>query len=168
MTAVAAPPRPRRRSGTEPARRSGTQTKSRSGAQPARARAARPSARVATRTRSGSRVTVLVALAIVFVLVSAVVFHVILAQGQLELDHLDTQIAAERREYEQRRLETSQLASPQRITEQALRQGLVVPPEPPIYIELPGAKTPAGRAVEPPSTLGDWEAVKPNLGDNQP
>ena len=110
----------------------------------------------------------LVALVVVFVLVSAVVFHVILAQGQLELDHLDAQIAVERREYEQRRLATSQLASPQRITEEAQRQGLVVPTEPPIYLEVPDAKVPAGRAVNPPTTLDDWEEVKPNLGDNQP
>jgi cell division protein FtsL len=169
MTAVTAPPR-LRRSGTEPAtRRSGTPLK------PAARRAAtRPAARPpvravpVARSRSGTRVTVFVALAIVFVLVSAVVFHVILAQGQLQLDHLDTQIAAERREYEQRRLATSQLASPQRITEEAQRQGLVVPAEPPIYFEVPGATVPAGRAAQPPSTLDDWREVKPSLGDNQP
>jgi cell division protein FtsL len=111
---------------------------------------------------------VFVAMAIVFVLVSAVVFHVILAQGQLELDRLDGQIAVERREWEQRSLATSQLASPQRITEEAQRQGLVFPAEPPIYIEVPGATVPAGRAVNPPSTLDDWREVKPNLGDNPP
>jgi cell division protein FtsL len=127
-----------------------------------------PIAAVPRVTPARSRGFAVAAVLTVVALVVAVVFHVILAQGQLQLDHLDTQIAAERRQYEQLRLETSQLASPQRITEQAQRQGLIVPAEPPIYLEVPDAKVPAGRAVNPPSTLGDWEEVKPNLGDNQP
>lgn len=105
---------------------------------------------------------------VVFVLVSAVLFHVLLAQGQLELDRLDAQIAVERREYEQRRLEASNSASPPRIIEAAQRQGLVIPPEPPTYLQVEGAQVPAADAGNPSTTLDDWEDVKPTLGEHQP
>jgi hypothetical protein len=101
----------------------------------------------------------------VFTLVSAVVFHVILAQGQLQLDQLTRDIEVARREYEQRRLETSMLASPQRIVQEAQRLGLVVPPDPPTYLEVPGAPVPAAAGSETATTLGDWKKVKPHLGD---
>jgi hypothetical protein len=104
---------------------------------------------------------------VVFVLVSAVLFHVVLAQGQLQLDHLDSRIASERLRYEKLRLTVSTLSSPQRIIEQAEAQGFVIP-DAPIYLEVPGAKVPAGRAVSPATTLGDWEDVKPHLGDAEP
>ena len=107
-------------------------------------------------------------MAVVFVLVSAVLFHVVLAQGQLELDELDSRIATERTEYEKLRLEVSTLSSPQRIIEQAQGLGFVIPDTPPVYLQVPGAKVPAGSAVNPATTLGDWEDVKPYLGDTQP
>ena len=119
------------------------------------------------RTR-GSRAGVLAALLVVGVLVTAVLFHVALAQGQLQLDRLDASIASAQREYEHRRLETSRLASPQRVIEQALTQGLQIPDQPAIYLEVPGAKGPAVKAADPPTTLGDWQDVKPSLGDDQP
>jgi cell division protein FtsL len=165
---------PVRRSGTQPVRRSGTQPVRRSGTQPVRpirradgrARAHRP-ARTAAGLRAG--IGVFVAAAAVFVLVSAVLFHVVLAQGQLELDRLDARISAERQEYEQRRLETSTLASPQRIQEEAERQGLVKPDGPPVYLYVEGAPLPAADdARGTATTLRDWEKVKPSLGDNRP
>ncbi len=154
MTTVSAP---RARTRTQPVRRSGTQP---------RARVHRP-ARSVSRVRVG--IGVFVAVAAVFVLVSAVLFHVVLAQGQLELDRLDEQIASARHEYEQRRLETSTLASPQRIQEEAERQGLVHPDGPPVYLYVEGAPLPAtDDARGTATTLGDWEEVKPSLGDNRP
>jgi len=155
---------------------------------PTRARAAAPTAphsrrrsaprRAQTRTRTGApaaattrtraRAGVAVAVALVFVLVSAVLFHVVLAQGQLELDELDSRIAAERTEYEKRRLEVSTLSSPQRIIEQAQGLGFEIPPTPPVYIQVEGATVPAGSAVDPATTLGGWEDVKPLLGDTKP
>jgi cell division protein FtsL len=132
--------------------------------------APKPALRIATRawTRPNlrsSRVAVFVVLALVFTLVSAVVFHVLLAQGQLELDRLSRQIDSAQREYEQRRLETSTLASPQRIVQEAQRLGLVQPPDPPTYIQLPGAPEPPSVGAETATTLGDWKKVKPHLGD---
>ena len=110
MTAVAAPVR-RPRVGA-PAR--GRPRRAALAAQAApRSAAAEPAA------RSHARAGIVVSIAVVFVLVSAVLFHVVLAQGQLQLDALDGKIAAERLEYEQLRLQVSTLASPQRIIEQA-------------------------------------------------
>ena len=57
-------------------------------------------------------------------------FHVVLAQNQLQLDRLNAQITKEQRTYEQRRLTASLLASPQRIIQEAERLGLVVPARP--------------------------------------
>ena len=74
--------------------------------------------------------------------VSAVVFHVVLAQHQLQLDHLNSQITKEQRTYEQRRLTASLLASPQRIIQEAERLGLVVPPDPPQYLYVDNAPLP--------------------------
>ena len=156
MTQAVPAIRSARRARVEPAHRSATQA------------ATKPALRVTSRTRTlsrSSRVAVFVVLAVVFTLVSAVVFHVILAQGQLELDGLSRDIDAARREYEQRRLETSMLASPQRIVQEAQRRGLERPPDPPTYLEVPGAPVPPDVGAETATTLGDWKKVKPHLGD---
>jgi hypothetical protein len=125
--------------------------------------AARPALRIATRTPSG-RVATFIVLATIFTLVSAVVFHVILAQGQLQLDSLSREITSARREYEVRRLQTSILASPPRITQEAQRLGLVVPDDPPTYLQVPGATAAPPTGGETVTTLGDWKKVKSQLG----
>jgi hypothetical protein len=124
----------------------------------------RPRLHVARREYAG-RVGVFVVLATIFTLVSAVVFHVVLAQGQLELDHLTREMSVARRAYEQRRLQTSMLASPQRIVQEAQRLGLVIPTNPPTYLEVPGAPALSSQGGETATTLGDWKKVKPHLGD---
>ena len=145
----------------------GRASAARRAAVPARARpenTARPALRLLTYTRSG-RVATFIVLATVFTLVSAVVFHVILAQGQLQLDKLSRDISVARREYEERRLETSMLASPPRIKQEAQKLGLVMPADPPTYLEVEGAKTPPADSGDTATTLGDWKKVKPHLGD---
>jgi hypothetical protein len=135
-------------------------------ARPAPARpgaASRPALRLATYTRSG-RVAAFVVLASIFTLVSAVVFHVILAQGQLQLDTLSREISSARREYEVHRLKTSILSSPQRIIQEAQRLGLVRPEDPPTYLQVPGATAAPSVGGETTTTLGDWKKVKPQLG----
>ena len=124
----------------------------------------RPRLRIARREHT-ERVGVFVVLATIFTLVSAVVFHVVLAQGQLELDHLTREMSVARREYEQRRLQTSMLASPQRIIQEAQRLGLVTPADPPTYLEVLGAPALTSEGGETATTLGDWKKVKPHLGD---
>lgn len=124
----------------------------------------RPRLHVARREHTG-RVGVFIVLATIFTLVSAVAFHVVLAQGQLELDRLSREMSVVRREYEQRRLQTSTLASPQRIIQEAQRLGLVMPADPPRYLEVPGAPALPSQGGETATTLGDWKKVKPHLGD---
>jgi cell division protein FtsL len=124
----------------------------------------RPALRVVPRANA-RRVVVFVVLAMVFTVVTAVVFHVLLAQSQLQLDRLDRDISVARREYEQRRLEVSTLSSPQRITQEAQRIGLELPADPATYLEVPGAPAPPAAAGETATTLGDWKKVKPHLGD---
>ena len=125
--------------------------------------ASRPALRIASYPRSG-RVATFIVLATIFTLVSAVVFHVILAQGQLQLDGLSREISAARREYEERRLQTSILASPQRIIQESQRIGLVMPPDPPTYLQVPGASAAPPTGGETVTTHGDWKKVKPHLG----
>ena len=73
------------------------------------------------------RVGALLVVVTIIALVTAVVFHVVLAQNQMELDHLNGQITNEQRVYEQRRLDTATLASPQNVIQQAERLGLIQP-----------------------------------------
>ena len=158
----------RQRARTEPARRPATKVApARSATRPASRPPVRTTNAVAAR-RSRAGLGVFVALAIVFVLVSAVVFHVFLAQGQLELDHLDQEIAAARRENEQRRLEVATSGSPQRVIEEAQRLGLVIPTEPPTYLAVVGAKAIDTAAANPTSTLGDSKQVKASTSDTAP
>ncbi len=104
----------------------------------------------------------------VFALVSAVVFHVVLAQNQLQLDRLNARIVQEQRLYEQHRLTTSLLASPQRIIQEAERLGLAVPAEPAQYLSVPNAPMPSLGAGATADTLADWAKAKPSLGPQQP
>jgi hypothetical protein len=97
------------------------------------------------------------------------VFHVILAQGQLALDHIGEATAREQREYERRRLDVAERSAPERIIGAATYLGLVEPNEPPVYLTVEGAKPPkAGETGSTPSTLSDWDKVKRHLGDEQP
>jgi len=101
-------------------------------------------------------------------LVFAVVFHVVLAQSQLELDQLTDKIARAQRTYESRRLEVAKMSAPERIITAAQNLGLELPPDPPMYLTVPGAPVPAGAASQPATTLTEWKVVKPHLGDSQP
>jgi hypothetical protein len=40
-----------------------------------------------------------------------------------------------------------------------------MPPDPPTYIEVPGAPALPSQGDETATTLGDWKKVKPHLGD---
>jgi len=162
MTTIAVPARR-----GAPARRSSTSAR-----RPARVPAQVPSrvparAAVAPRLHVG-RVGALLALFTIFALVSAVVFHVVLAQHQMQLDHLNSQIAKEQRTYEQRRLTASLLASPQRIIQEAERLGLVVPAEPAQYLYADNAPMPETADGATADTIADWSKTKPSLGPRQP
>ncbi|MFI5054020.1 MAG: hypothetical protein ACHQDE_06625 [Acidimicrobiia bacterium] len=130
---------------------------------------AAPPLRVATRRARTGRLGTLLAFTTVFALVSAVVFHVMLAQNQLQLDRLNGQIATEQRLYEQHRLVTSQLSSPERIIHEGERLGLVVPAAAPQTLFVPAAPLPAtDTGATATTTLDDWTKAKPSLGSQQP
>jgi hypothetical protein len=101
-------------------------------------------------------------------LVLAVVFHVVLAQRQMQLDRLNVQIAKEQRAYEQNRLIEANASSPERIITEAQRLGLVLPSEPATYLPVPGAPLPSVSSGEPSTTIDEYGKVKAELGDEQP
>ena len=158
MTTVAAPTRR-----TPPAR-----TRARTSSRPTAPGAAHTTKRVAVEHRHVGRYATLLVLFTVFALVSAVVFHVVLAQHQLELDRLNSQITKEQRTYEQRRLTASLLASPQRIIQEAERLGLVVPPDPPQYLYVDNAPLPGNDDGSTADTIANWSKTKPSLDPQQP
>ena len=85
----------------------------------------------------------MLALVTVFALVSAVVFHVVLAQHQLQLDHLngaDHQGAAHLRAAPAHRVAARRRRSD--IIQEAERLGLVVPADPPQYLYVDNAPLP--------------------------
>jgi hypothetical protein len=154
-TAVA----PARRSPAPPPRRAAP------AARPSRAPSPpRPALRVAARPARRFPLAGLAIVGTILALVTAVVFHVMLAEGQLELDHLQGQIGHAQTVYEQRRLQVASLSAPSRIIAAAQQRGLVLPTDPATYLWVPGAM-PAATPTHTASTLGDFEKVKPRLGD---
>jgi cell division protein FtsL len=165
VTTIAAPPR-RARAGaatTTPAR---AKPRGTGATRPQTARAAR--AERADRPIAVGRLGAVLAVVTICAVVTAVVFHVVLAQRQMQLDRLNAQIAKEQRTYEQRRLTASLLASPQRIIQEAERLGLVLPPEPAQYLYVPDAPMPKTDDGSTADTIADWSKTKPSLGPQQP
>jgi cell division protein FtsL len=161
VTTIAAPPR------RAPARARTTATRARARSE-GKQLAPRATAKATTKPLAIGRVGGVLAVVTIFALVSAVVFHVVLAQNQMELDRLNVQITKAQRTYEQRRLATNLLASPQRIIQEAQRLGLVVPTEPAQYLYVPNAPMPKTDDGSTASTIADWSKTKPSLGDPQP
>jgi cell division protein FtsL len=164
VTTIAAPPR-RARPNPRPTARppaASTRAKARPKSAP------KTEARVAARPFAIGRVGALLAVVTVFALVTAVVFHVVLAQHQMELDRLNEKITQEQRVYEQRRLTASSLASPQRVIQEAERLGLVQPPDPATILYVDHAPLPRADDGSTADTLGDWSKTKPSLGPQQP
>jgi cell division protein FtsL len=158
VTTIAAPPR-----------RARTRARTTATRAPARSRVApRAAAKAATRPLAIGRVGGVLAVVTILALITAVVFHVVLAQNQMELDRINGQITKAQRTYEQRRLTANVLASPQRVIQEAQRLGLVVPAEPAEYLYVPDAPMPKTDDGSTASTIADWSKTKPSLGDPQP
>ena len=163
MTTIAAPSR-RARPGRSTSARKPARTATRA---PAKSTTT-PKARAAARPLAIGRVGALLAIVTVCALVTAVVFHVVLAQNQMQLDRLNVQIAKEQRLYEQRRLTASELASPQRVIQEAERLGLVMPEAPAQYLYVDKAPMPGSDDGSTADTIADWSKTKPSLGPRQP
>lgn len=95
-------------------------------------------------------------------LLAVVAFHVLLAQGQLELDHVEQQIAAEQKLYPKQRADVAALASPGSIMGRAGALGLVESTGAPGVVTVPPdpAAAPSSDAT---STTKDYETVKRHL-----
>jgi cell division protein FtsL len=166
VTTIAAPPRRARASTRTATTRAPART--RRTTEPARARArttARPSARAATRPIAIGKIGVLLAVVTVLALVTAVVFHVFLAQNQMQLDHLNAQIDKAQETYEKRHLTVALLGSPQHVIQEAERQGLVMPPAPPTWLSVPDAPLPKTSDGTTSETIADWSKTKPSLAE---
>ena len=101
----------------------------------------------------------------VVALFAAVVFHVQLAQGQLELDRLNRQTTASREKYQQLRLQYAQQSSPAAIVYRATALGMVHASDVPTYVVAPDAPPPTAALDQTSTTLQQgWEKVKPSLG----
>ena len=181
MTTVAAPVRARTTTRTPPARRGRADAPTvapRAKARPGsgeRTRGQQGVEQRVERTRAGERhashlgrLGAVLVFATIAVLVLAVVFHVMLAQRQMQLDRLNVQIAKEQRAYEQNRLMEANASSPQQIITKAQGLGLVPPAEPATYLPVPGAPLPSASAGEPSTTIDEYGKVKAELGNQQP
>jgi cell division protein FtsL len=137
---------------------------------PVRERRARPPLRVvpggrarpSRAARSRRRVAFLFVFTVVAVL-TAVAFHVVVAQMQLDLARVRRQTVAAERRYDAVRLEYAQLSSPERITQRAAELGLVVPARPPVAVVVEG-RLPHPRS-DGPAALRGFQEVKRHLDE---
>lgn len=161
MTTIAAPPRRARASTRTVTTRAPKRARS---SAPAQTRARRGT-RAGTHSIAIGKVGALLAVVTVGALVAAVVFHVFLAQNQMELDHLNAQIAKEQQTFEKRNLLVAFLDSPQHVIQAAERQGLVQPATPPQWLPVPNAPMPKSSDDSTASTITDWSRTKPSLAE---
>jgi len=99
----------------------------------------------------------------VIAILTAVIFHALLAQSQITIDRLEQRTAEAERAYQDARLERARLAAPQRVIERAKAIGLVPPDRPPTAVPVTGELPPEADATT--GTLNGWTEVKPTLGD---
>jgi cell division protein FtsL len=95
----------------------------------------------------------------VFVVVA---FHVMVAQSQLQLDHLNRETTVEQQRYERLRLQVAQLSAPARVASRAQQLGMV-PGGPSTFVTVPSSGT-APPPANPTSSTEDYQKVKPHLG----
>ena len=116
----------------------------------------------ARRTLTPARAVVLSA--VLFALLLAVaVAHTLLVQGQVRLDHLDSQLTTEQLRYQQLRRDVAQLESPTRVVEAAHAQGMVTPDDL-VYLQpRADASAVASGPSATPSADRAWTEVKPML-----
>jgi len=114
------------------------------------------------RARMGVRLAVASVVVAVLIVVG---FHVMMAEGQLQLDRLNRATAVEQERYEALRLRVANRSAPEAIIERAEDIGMV-PATSKRYISAPGLTPEAAAAAgtDGTSSLGrDWEKVKQHL-----
>ena len=115
------------------------------------------------RARLGVRLAIAAVVAAVLIVVG---FHVVMAEGQLQLERLDRQTTTEQQRYEALRLTYAQRSAPQAIVKRATRLGMI-PAKSLRYVSAPGLTAAdsanAGAGAKAPSLARDWEKVKKHL-----
>jgi cell division protein FtsL len=103
-------------------------------------------------------------------LFGVVAFHVVLTQGQLELDRLHSTADEEQSRYDRNRLLVAELESPERIVNVAQARLGMVPPPDVTYLSPTGIKVDAGSRTtkkddgdDEQATSTSWPAVKAHL-----
>jgi hypothetical protein len=95
-----------------------------------------------------------------------VTFHVMMAEGQLQLDRLEQSTAKEQQRYEALRLKYAERIAPEAIIDRAEDLGMVKARST-RYVSAPGltaeAAESAGTDATARSLARDWEKVKPHL-----
>jgi hypothetical protein len=96
------------------------------------------------------------------------VSHAVLIEGQVRLDELDKDVAAEQAEYEDRRLELADLESPDRIQAAAAGMGMVPPAETTWLTPEEPVAPPGDAGTEEETSDTSYTDVKPYLGSSTP
>lgn len=110
--------------------------------------------------RRRRRLAVTVAVAVSLVAVFGVVgFNTFLVQSQFQLEQIEKQLTAEREEFEQLRLETARLSSPERILSISRVELGMVDPEIVTHVNAPTQDAPS----EDDQSTRAWAEVKPFL-----
>ena len=125
------------------------------------------------RRRRARRLVVLGGVLVAVAMFGVVAFHVVLTQGQLDLQHLQARAAAASVREQQLRLEAARLESPERVVDDARRLGMV-PPSSVRYLS-PDGRAPSATPTPPPPTAGpktspglSTGAVRPGSGAQYP
>jgi cell division protein FtsL len=113
--------------------------------------------------------TVLVAVAACAVLFGTVCTHVLLTQGQAELDSLDTRAANAEATHQQLQVQVAELGSPARIVPAARERLKMIPPPTVVYltpdaprVPVPTTTTPTATATDPSTTVAGKASPKAN------
>lgn len=93
-------------------------------------------------------------------LFGVVAFHVVLTQGQLELDRMKQAADAQQALYDRNRLLVAELESPERVVKVAQERLCMVPPPDVTYL------SPTGIKVNVPSTASDTATAAPRGDDS--
>ena len=104
--------------------------------------------------------------AVVAAVLIVVGFHVVMAEGQLQLERLDRATGTEQQRYEALRLKYAAARAPKAIIKRAERLGMI-PATSQRYLSAPGLTAEgfatAGTGAKAPSLARDWEKVKKHL-----
>lgn len=102
------------------------------------------------------------ALLVVVTVLVVVAFHAVIAEGQVRLERLTRETAAEQRRYELRRAEVAARSAPEAIVARATQLGMV-PSDGVRSVGVPAWAARAAAAARSTGAPADWEKVKPSL-----